>query len=169
MQKRWNFILYCKLIWENHWLRCTSPPASDLCAWDHTLSLMFRGWINFSKHLALLALQLDAAAILANLLFTSCETKKLNLSFNFLSSAYKSLPMFLKTGDAPLSFGLHLWGFCTDLRCPGCLSTKALFNEPVSGRSREEESSNLSSWKFSADHVDPAWSISFSANINLFF
>lgn len=96
MQKRWNFILYCKLIWENHWLRCTSPPASGLCAWDHTLSLMLRGWINFSKHLALLALQLDAAAILANLLFTSCETKKLHLSFNFLSSAYKSLPMFLK-------------------------------------------------------------------------
>lgn len=57
---------------------------------------MLRGWINFSKHLALLALQLDAAAILAHLLFTYCETKKLNLSFNFLSSAYKSLPLFLK-------------------------------------------------------------------------
>lgn len=84
------------------WLWCprTPPPpplpALDQRALHHPLSLTFRGWINFSGHLALLALQRDAAAILAHLLFPFRKTKKIILSFNFLSSAHKSLPVFLK-------------------------------------------------------------------------
>lgn len=68
----------------------TPNPSSDQCAWHH--GLMFRGWINFSKYLALFALQLDAAAIPVHLLFASCETKKLNLSFNFLSVLTSHFP-----------------------------------------------------------------------------
>lgn len=97
------------------------------------------------------------------------RNQKVEFIFQFSVKCLQVTSHVPQTDDSPLSFGLHLWGFCTDLRCPGCLGTKALFYEPGSVRLREEESSNLSSWKCSADHVGPPWSISFSANIKLFF
>lgn len=121
----------------------------------------------FQSTWALFALQLDAAAILVHLLLASCKTEKLNLSFNFLSVLTSHFPCS-SNGRRVASLQATPVGLFTDLRCPGCLRTKACFYEPMSGRLREE-SSNLSSWKCSADRVGPAGSISFSAHISLLF